>query len=121
MRPRHLVGSGARPLNFVVRSGMRRRTRIFIALLGGASITAVSVMGAIAASALGFDGIARVLYWPNTLLQGLTPCVPIRTDDHTFCEGTPLNDLAYFASFILGEVAYAAVIFVLLGKKRATS
>jgi hypothetical protein len=57
---------------------------------------------------------AKVLFWPNTSLQSLIMCVDVGTPRHQMCEGTPLNVVAYGASFPLSIVVYPLVAYALL-------
>ena len=85
----------------------------------GVLLTAVSFGAAELADYLGGMTIARVLFWPNTLLQGFAPCVPIAVGAKTLCEGTPLNVIAIIASFPLAVVVYAVLASIVRrGSKR---
>jgi H+/Cl- antiporter ClcA len=121
VRAQRVDAAGPRPLKLIVRSLMRTHKRTLLALGIAALITATSFAASIAASYLRFDSFASAFFWPNTLLQSFTPCVPLHTGNRTICEGTPLNDLAFVASFALSELTYSMVVFILLGRRGATS
>ena len=65
----------------------------------------------------GVESATRILSWPNTLLQNLIPCNNIGTVEQPFCEGTPLNFIAYVASFPLSVTVYATAAFVILRRR----
>ena len=56
----------------------------------------------------------RILSWPNTLLQSFVPCNNIGTSAHPFCEGTPLNLLAYWASYPFSIFVYSVVAYFIV-------
>ena len=85
--------------------------RIIVALAIGVFVTALT---AAVASALSSDSAREVVFWPNTLLQHLAPAPNIGMPDHPLYEGTPLNFLAFAASFPFAVVVYGAVAYVFL-------
>jgi len=91
---------------------MRRRwVRILLAIAIGVLVTAVT---AAAASAFRSDSARELVFWPNTLLQSLVLAPNIGTADHPIYEGTPLNLLAFIASFPFAIVVYSAIAYVFL-------
>jgi hypothetical protein len=62
----------------------------------------------------GMETAARALLWPNTLLQSLIPCVDVGMPSHRMCEGTPLNVVAYGASFPLSIIVYGLIAYALI-------
>jgi hypothetical protein len=90
----------------------------FLPALGiGIVLTGTLCVGAFVAHNAGAESIARVLFWPNTLLQELVPLHNIGTSAKPLYEGTPLNFLAYVASFPLALAAYSAIAYVALVKR----
>ena len=92
---------------------MSRRTSLSIAV--GISITLVLFGLANAASAAGLQTLAQLLFWQNTFLQSLVPLGNIGTAAHPIYEGTPLNFLAFQASFPLGSIFYGLAEYLALG------
>ena len=109
-----------RPLNFTVRSRMQLRYRLVVALAAAAILT-FGLAGLAAALMDTHPTIAEALFWPNTLLQGLAPCPPLRVGDVVGCEGTPVNFFMFIASFVLSFLVYGSAAYVLLGRANATS
>jgi hypothetical protein len=62
---------------------------------------------------------AKVLSWPNTLLQSLIPCVDVGTPSHRMCEGTPLNVVPYDASFPLSIIVYGLIAYAVIRRRIA--
>ena len=64
--------------------------------------------------------LAKILLWPNSLLQSFSPLYNIGTAERPIYEGTPLNFIAFVASFLLAVVVYgaAAYFFIGYGKRR---
>ena len=62
----------------------------------------------------GAEAWTRILSWPNTLMQSFVPCNNIGTPDHPFCEGAPLNVLAYWTSHPFGIFVYSAVAYIFI-------
>jgi len=94
----------------------RRWVRILLAIGLGILITAVT---AGAAFALSSESVREVLFWPNTVLQYLVPAPNIGPPDHPVYEGTPLNLLAFSASFPFAVIVYSAVAYVFLCRLKA--
>jgi hypothetical protein len=94
-----------------------RLWRVASALGIGIVLTGALSGGAFLAHNAGAEPIARVLFWPNTLLQELVSPHNIGTPTQPLYEGTPLNFLAFLASFPLGLLAYSVVAYVGLAKR----
>lgn len=92
--------------------------RILLALVIGTLATAVLAVLAFAADRAGLDALATGLFWQNSLLQGLVPLGNMGTPEHPVYEGTPLNILAFFASFPLGILIYGGAAYALLNLRR---
>lgn len=101
---------------------MKSRVRALVVATGiGVSVLAVSYGAAFYAYEMGSEAAARVLSWPNSALQSLVPCIPIGEPEKGMCEGSPLNLLAYVASFPVGAVVYSAAAYFFLRRRSATS
>ena len=61
------------------------------------------------------QGLARALFWQNTLLQNAIPGHNIGTSEEPVLEGTPVHLLASLVSIPLGCVIYGATSFLVLG------
>jgi hypothetical protein len=84
----------------------------------GIFITLVLLGFSYIASAFGFTQIAHILYWQGWGLQFLVPCLNIGTVEKPFCEGSPLDVIAFFAGIPLGFVLYSvAAYFTLLARR----
>jgi hypothetical protein len=94
-----------------------RAGSFWLSLKIGALLTRADIGAAKLASAAGKEGLASFLFWPNTLLQGLLPCVPIGAANHRVCEGTPLNFVAYVASILISVALYTLAAFVLTRRR----
>jgi hypothetical protein len=93
----------------------RRSVRILFALGVGVFVTIVT---AAVASALSSESVREVVFWPNTLLQYLVPAPNIGTPEHPLYEGTPLNFLAFLASFPFAVIVYSLVAHVFLRRRK---
>ncbi len=78
----------------------------------GAIATLLLAFLAERAHVMGSSALSHMLFWQNSVLQSLVPVHNIGTAEHPFYEGSPLNVLAYVASFPLGFVVYGAVAYV---------
>ena len=97
---------------------MRSRAAVLMIAIGvGVLLTVALTSIAYYAYIAGAENLARVLFWPNTLLQSLVSCNEIGTSEHPMCEGTPLNVLAYGASFPVSVAAYAAITYVFIRRR----
>jgi hypothetical protein len=80
----------------------------------GVLVTAGTGAASFLFSSRGADSIGELVFWPNTVLQALTPAPNIGTPDHPLYEGTPLNLLAFLASFPFTVILYGFVAYVFL-------
>ena len=92
----------------------RLSVRVLMAVGIGILVTAGTAAASFLLSSRGADSIGEVVFWPNTVLQALTPAPNIGTSDHPLYEGTPLNLLAFLASFPLAVILYGFVAYVFL-------
>ena len=69
------------------------------------------------ANAFGFTQFSNVLYWQGWGLQSLVPCIEIGTVEKPFCEGSPLNVVAFFAGVPLGFVLYSVAVYIFLSAR----
>ena len=99
---------------------MQRRSILILVAVGiGALLTAVTATAAYFASRSGSDRLSEIIYWPNTALQALMPAPNIGTPGHPLYEGTPLNILAFFASFPAATLIYALIAYLFLRHRDA--
>jgi hypothetical protein len=96
-----------------------RLARFLISLIIGVLISAGLIGAAFFADVSGYKALSGILFWPNTLLQDLTPCVPIEASGQHLCEATPLNLIAYVASFPISVAVYGAIAFGFIGRRAA--
>ena len=89
-----------------------------IAAAFGILFTLLLLGSAIAANAVGHDDVARMLFWPNGLLQSLVGLNNIGTPEQPVYEGTPLNLLAFLASIPFGIVAHGSIAYIALRLRR---
>ena len=80
----------------------------------GISVTLALFGLSYVATSFGFTQLAHVLYWQGWGLQFLVPCHDIGTIGKPFCEGSPLDVVAFFAGIPLGFVLYSAVAYFTL-------
>ena len=92
--------------------------RVLLAILVGFIATASFFGLAVVAGSADLDGLAKVLFWQNSLLQTLVPLGNIGTIEHPVYEGTPLNFLAFFASIPIGIVVYSFLAYWALDRSR---
>jgi hypothetical protein len=95
--------------------------RCLLALAVGVVATLVLLALAFLADACDLDGVARALFWQNSLLQSLVPLGNMGTAEHPVYEGSPLNFLAFLASIPLGIAIYTLLAWIVLagrGKAR---
>jgi hypothetical protein len=91
--------------------------RFVTSLVLGALASAGLIGAARFADALGYKALSGILFWPNTVLQNLIACAPIQASPQHFCEGTPLNLIAYIASFPISVAVYSAITFAFIGRR----
>ena len=80
-------------------------------------LTGALSVGAFLAHSAGAEPVARLLLWPNTLLQWLVPVHNVGIPAQPLYEGTPLNFLAFLASFPLALSAYSVIAYFGLVKR----
>jgi hypothetical protein len=85
--------------------------RVLLAAAFGVLLTLVLLGLALAAAGAGYESLASVLFWQNSLLQGLAPLGNVGTPENPIYEGTPLNFLAFLASLPLGFVFYGGAAY----------
>jgi hypothetical protein len=91
-----------------------RPTPICLSLKIGALLTALDMGAAQLASAIGKPGVASFVYWPNAIIQAFLPCVPMDVSGKHYCEGTPLNVIAFWTSIPVSVVLYAVIAFIVM-------
>ena len=96
-----------------------RTTLVFVAVGIGVLLTAITATAAYFASRSGSDRLSEIIFWPNTALQALMPAPNIGTPEHPIYEGTPLNILAFFASFPAATLIYALIAYLFLRRRNA--
>jgi hypothetical protein len=90
---------------------MLRRKRVLIAV-GIGTTTAFALTGlAAVVDELGYESAARILVWPNALLQSFVPPHNIGTPEHAVLEGSPLNGFAFVASVLIAAIVYSMPAF----------
>jgi hypothetical protein len=97
-----------------------RGVALLISLAVGVFLTLAFTGLAFYAYRAGAHQLANIFFWPNTLLQSLLPCNNIGTRENPLCEGTPVNILAYGASFPLSIAAYSLLAYVLIRRRKVT-
>lgn len=88
------------------------------ALFIGVVATGLLLAAAYAFDVLGYRELSNLLFWQNELLQSLCPQVNIGTPENPVYEGTPLNLLAFIASF-LGVLIYGVAAYAVLRNRRS--
>lgn len=83
-------------------------------LMVGMFVTLALFGSSYVATTFGLTQFAHVLYWQGWGLQFLVPCVNIGTIEKPFCEGSPLDVVAFFAGIPLGFVLYSATAYFAL-------
>jgi uncharacterized membrane-anchored protein len=95
--------------------------RITYSGLVGLAVTLILAAGAFAAASYKMMGLARALFWQNWILTApFGPHPNLGTADHPIYEGTPVDFIAFFASFPLGVIVYGTVAFFLVLRNRHT-
>jgi len=92
--------------------------RLLLATLLGVITTAALIGLAVVAYNADLDGLAKVLFWQNSLLQTLAPLGNVGTAERPIHEGTPLNFLAFLASIPIGVVVYGSLAYWALNRSR---
>jgi len=88
---------------------------VLVAGLIGVLITLALFGLALGAGAAGHEDLARLMFWQNTLLQSFVPMGNIGNQAQPVHEGSPLNYLAFLASFPLGFLLYGFSAYFALG------
>jgi hypothetical protein len=101
----------------LVRS-VKRSLLILLAFGIGIVITALTATLSYLALPAGSELVSEIVFWPNTLMQSLVPIHNIGTPEHPFYEGTPLNIVAFIASFPLAVLLYGTVAYVFLRRRQ---
>ena len=97
---------------------MRSRGAVLLMAIGaGVLLTVVLTLASYLLDKIGANGLATVLFWPNSLLQSAAPCIRGSGLERPFCEGTPINALAFVASFPLSIAVYSAIAYVILRRR----
>jgi hypothetical protein len=94
---------------------IRRSLNAFAA---GVVITLTLAVLAARAAERGYEALSHVLFWQNSILQSLVGGPNIGTVDQPRIEGSPINSLAYSASYPLGAVIYGVIAYLVLRKRR---
>jgi hypothetical protein len=89
----------------------RRWVQIAFALGIGVCVTIIT---SAVARALNSESARDLIFWPNTVLQYLVPVPNVGAPDQPLYEGTPLNFLAFLASFPFAILVYGVVAYALL-------
>jgi hypothetical protein len=87
---------------------------VLVAIGIGVLVTAATASSSFVLWNRGFDIISQVVFWPNTLLQTLLPAPNIGTPHHPIYEATPLNGLAFVASFPFAVILYGLATYAFL-------
>jgi hypothetical protein len=99
---------------------MRSSVAFFLRALGaGVLVTVVLTLASYFLFEVGATNLSTVLFWPNALLQGAAPCVKIDSSvtGRLLCEGTPLNEVAFLASFPLSIAVYSAIAYIFIRRR----
>jgi hypothetical protein len=102
---------------------MRSRVVVFLKALGaGVLVTVVLTLASYFPFEAGATNLSTALFWPNALLQGAAACLKIGNSvmGRPLCEGTPLNEMAFLASFPLSIAVYSRIAYIII-RRRARS
>jgi hypothetical protein len=88
-----------------------------MAIGAGVLLTVVLTLASYLLDKIGSNGLATVLFWPNSLLQSAAPCIRGSGLERPFCEGGPINALAFVASFPLSIAVYSGIAYVILRRR----
>jgi hypothetical protein len=97
---------------------VNRSLLILLAFGIGIVITALTVTLSYLALRAGSELVSEILFWPNTVMQSLVPIHNIGTPEQPFYEGTPLNIVAFMASFPLAVLLYGTAAYVFLRRRQ---
>ena len=90
--------------------------RILASLVIGVLVTFVLFSFSAASSLSGWQSVAQILCWQNTLLQALVRAPNIGTSAHPVYEGTPDNFLVFILSIPLGFIIYGVIAYFVIGR-----
>ena len=97
---------------------MKSRGLVLLMAIGvGVLLTAVLAGAAYYSYEGGAQNLSIILFWPNSLLQNFVPCINGGAPERPFCEGTPMNALAFVAGFPLSIAVYSALAYVLIRRR----
>lgn len=97
---------------------MRLVARVLLPLVIGMALAFLMVWFADIAQRSGASLLAKILRWPNTLLEGLVPPTNIGSTDHPVFEATPVDVFLYLAGYPLGAIVYGAIAYVVIFRRR---
>lgn len=92
--------------------------KVLLSLLIGTVATLSLVAASHVAFGAGRHTLSHVLYWQGFGAASLVPCNDTSTSEKPFCEGTPLNVVAFFSGIPVGVALYSSVAYWLLFKRR---
>jgi hypothetical protein len=95
-----------------------RRARVLLAGVVGLLLTAGCAAIAYLAHRIGSELTGPRVLLADPVLQSLIPLLNIGTSEHPIYEGTPLNILAFFASFPIGVGVYSIIAYITLSRWR---
>ncbi len=90
--------------------------RALFAVCVGILVTLLLLGAAFVADSAGLESLAGALFWQNTLAQSFVPLGNIGTAGHPIYEGSPLNFIAFLASFPIGVAVHGAAAFILMDR-----
>lgn len=99
---------------------MRSRVAILLTAFGaGVLVTVALTLASYVLFEAGATNLSTLLFWPNSLLQGATPCFRIEGSvaGRSLCEGTPHNVVAFVASFPLSIAVYSVIAYVIIRRR----
>ena len=110
-----VAGRSTQPLGVMVK---HPALRIIVAIAIGVAITMAMAYASHVAWRNHAEIVSHVLLWPNTLLQTLVPLNNVNTTEHPVYEATPVNIVAYLASYPIGAVVYSMAAYFLLFRRK---
>ena len=93
--------------------------KVLLSLLIGTVATISLVAASHIAFGAGWHNLSHVLYWQGFGAAWLVPCNDLGTSEKPFCEGTPLNVVAFFSGIPVGIALYSSAAYWLFFKRRA--
>jgi hypothetical protein len=97
---------------------MRLVARVLLSLVSGVALALFMDWCAHVAYRSDAPLLAKILRWPNTLLEGLVPPTNIGSTEHPVFEATPVDVFLYLAGYPLGAIVYAAIAYVVFFRRR---